>query len=115
MTELNDETIDKIARAVRNKKISKVWKDPKKAQIWGEGGWLVALSVGMISIMFFAIFDISEDFNIEIRQSDNEFRQVALSNMDCGGLKQTLLDLESDTKNESNWDVEKQILARCLP
>ncbi len=64
--------------------------------------------------MAFTVFGISENFNTEIAQIDDEFRSIALSNMDCDGLKQTMLDLESDIDTMSNWDVEKHIIARCL-
>lgn len=114
MTELNDETIDKIANAIRNKRISKIWQDPKKAQIWGESGWYVAFIAVIISVVIIGVYGIDNNFSEEIITINNDFRNIALKNMDCDALKQTLLDLEADEDEKANWDVQKQIIARCL-
>ncbi len=110
---LDDETISKIAKAVRLERISNTWKDPKKAQAVG----IVLIVTCIYAVMFLVIFIAFPDvFPLDQNKDWNEFKNIALENMDCYSLKLTLLDVEKsefDFKNIPD-DIKSQILARCL-
>ncbi len=109
----DDETISKIAKAVRGERINKVWKEPRKAELWGELGWLLAVMFGILLV--FVIFMMSEGYFFNGEQT--EFKNVILNNLSCDGLRNVWFELndsdESFNMNLSN-DIQTQIILRCL-
>ena len=114
MTEIDDTTIEKIANAVRNKRISDRWQDPKTAERWGSMGWNIATILGVITFMAVALTSLTVGLDSEYEAGDTEYKKISLANMNCETLKKTLLDLEaSENDYVPSASVQKQITARC--
>ena len=110
---LDDEAISKIAKAVRLERIDKVWKDPKKAQAIG----MLFIVTTIYSVIFLVLFiGFPDVFTIDQDKDWKEFKKITLDNMDCYGLKKTLLDLQNSEFAFKNLpdDIESQIIARCI-
>lgn len=114
MTEIDDATIEKIANAVKNKRISDRWQDPKTAERWGSAGGNVALIVGVITVLAVALTSMYADLDTKYEDGNEIYQKISLTNMDCKTLKKTLIDLEaSESDYVPSLSVEKQIIARC--
>ena len=105
--------IDEIVEAIKLSRISKVWKDPVKARNYGEGGWLIALFLGMFLVFTIFIWDIEKDFDKDDIIELDKFKKIAYQNMNCDSLKRTLLDVEDLPYSSLVIDLQSQILARC--
>lgn len=114
MTDIDEQTIEKIANAVKNRNISDRWKDPKSAERWGSLGYTIALIAGLIAFLSVAGAVMFSDIDTKWEKGDIEYQKISLANMDCSILKKTLLDLEaSEEIYVPSSAVEKQITARC--
>lgn len=109
---IDDSDVQKIADAVRLSRISKTWKDPKKAAVWGELGWvLFILTVVFVVVIYFA----GNDFFIHDDQ-EAEYIKNSIHIMDCQSLKTTLLSLNADESivyNKILNDIKTEIIGRC--
>ena len=113
-TELNDDTIKKIADAVKTAHISDRWKNPKKAEFWGGLGWYIAFVAVMASFVAIAGALLFSDWDEAQQTASETYKTISLANMDCESLRQTMLDLEKSKVNYlPSYDVEKQIISRC--
>lgn len=114
MTEIDDATIEKIANAVRNKRISDRWQDPKKAEFWGGLGWFVAAFLGLGIFLTIAGATMFNNYEDDLQEGNDIYQKISIANMDCEALKKTLVDLEaSESDYVPDYSVEKQIIARC--
>lgn len=116
---LDKKDLHRITEAQKFTRISKIWKDPKKAQTFGELGWAFAFLFGMITVMLIGVlyieFDIDDKDLTEQVRLMIDYREVSFKNMDCAGLKQTLLDIKQFEiySEKLETDLRDQIIARC--
>lgn len=110
----DDEQIKRVIKATREAKVDKVWKDPVKAEKLGLL-FLVCFAYTVIILGFILAFP--DTFISSTSDKWQEFKDIALSNMDCDGLKQTLLDINKSDKTYQNIpdEITRQIIGKCLP
>lgn len=110
---IDDETIKKIADAVKLARISDVWKNPKKAQAYGQMGWIVAI-ISVYAVLLLVAVVITEP---DIFGTDSESQNIMLDNLSCNGLRNVWFELKNsdDVSNKKILDdIQDQIIVRCL-
>lgn len=116
---LDKKDLHRITEAQKFSRISKVWKDPKKAQSFGEFGWVMAFLFGMGLLFAFFIIQIETDVNSKDltnqKQLMIDYKETTFKNMNCDGLKQTLLDIKQFEiySEKLETDLRDQIVSRC--
>jgi len=116
---LDKKDLHRITEAQKFSRINKIWKDPKKAQSFGEIGWSMAIFFGFGIFLLFILLQSVTESNLEDltqeRQMMIDYREISFKNMDCNGLKQTLLDIKAFEiySEKLETDLRDQIIARC--